>query len=101
MSKYFEFEIEHPHEMRRLIPTCFLCFSKGLKTIGELVREDLRIGSIIEVFECSGRERYLVFRIERRPEGDLVSDFREHPLNEKFEYRFNFKNLSLYERRNK
>lgn len=40
----------------------------------------------------------MIFRIESRPEGDLISDFRKCPLKENREYRFNFKTLELNEK---
>ena len=98
--KVYQFEFENPHEERRSFPVSYLNFNHGLRCFFSAIKDDWRIGSIIEVFIANKHPRRLIFRIESRPEGDLISDFRKCPLKENREYRFNFKTLELNERRN-
>lgn len=95
--KTYEFEFENPQEERRVCPILYLNFSHGLRAFFGMVKKDWRLGSIIEVFDASKKPRKLIFRVENRPEGDLLSDFRKSPLKDGFEYRFNFKSLTLDE----
>lgn len=95
--KVFEFEFENPQEVRRVCPVLYLNFSHGLRTFHRMIKADWRLGSIIEVFDVSKKPRRLIFRLENRPEGDLLSDFRKAPLKDGLEYRFNFKTLTLDE----
>lgn len=98
--KVYQFEFENPHEERRMFPVSYLNFNHGLRCFFSAIKDDWRIGSIIEVFIANEHPRRLIFRIESRSEGDLISDFRKCPLKENKEYRFNFKTLELNERRN-
>lgn len=95
--KVFEFEFENPQEERRVCPVLYSNFSHGLRTFYGMIKADWRLGSIIEVFDASQKPRKLIFRLENRPEGDLLSDFRKAPLKDGCEYRYNFKNLTLDE----
>lgn len=97
--KVYQFEFENPHEERRMFPVSYLNFNHGLRCFFSAIKDDWRLGSIIEVFIANKHPRRLIFRIESRSEGDLISDFRKCPLKENKEYRFNFKTLELNERR--
>lgn len=93
--KIYEIELESPHEVRRTHPSLFLNFKHGLRVFYQDYRDQWRLGSVIEVFDATKKPRRLIYRIENRPEGDLISDFRKNPLRENMEYRFNFKTISL------
>lgn len=97
--KVYQFELENPHEERRVFPVSYLNFNHGLRCFFSAIKDDWRLGSIIEVFIANNNPRRLIFRLESRPEGDLISDFRKCPLKENKEYRFNFKTLELNEKR--
>lgn len=97
--KVYQFEFENPQEERRIFPTSYLNFNHGFRCFFSAIKDDWRIGSTIEVFIANKHPRRLIFRIESRPEGDLISDFRKCPLKENREYRFNFKTLELNEKR--
>lgn len=96
--KVYQFEFENPQEERRIFPVSYLNFNHGLRCFFSAIKDDWRIGSIMEVFIANKHPRRLIFRIESRPEGDLISDFRKCPLKENREYRFNFKTLELNEK---
>lgn len=80
--KVYQFELENPHEERRVFPVSYLNFNHGLRCFFSAIKDDWRLGSIIEVFIANKNPRRLIFRIESRPEGDLISDFRKCPLKE-------------------
>lgn len=80
-----------------VLPYEYLDFKTGMRDAYNIMIKNgmWQYGNALECFRIDRGFNELVFRVEKRFEGDIVSEVRKSPLREGFEYRFNFKTLKL------